>query len=71
MDQLSDKDGDAMDIIEESGTVGGVSVEESRSLGEETDLHADDEDADGEVDGSDKGDDVIDPSWEDVYEQEV
>jgi transcription factor IIIB subunit 2 len=68
-----DMDADGMDIIEEEGGAVGVVAgkeKEKEVGGEETDGNLD-EDADGEEEGSDKGEEVIDTGWEDVYEQEV
>jgi hypothetical protein len=68
-------DADGMYIIEEKGgAVGVVAGKEKengvRVGGEETDGNLDN-DADGEEEGGDKGEEVIDIGWEDVYEQEV
>jgi len=70
-----DMDADGMYIIEEKGgAVGVVAGKEKengvRVGGEETDGNLDN-DADGEEEGGDKGEEVIDIGWEDVYEQEV
>ncbi|KAF7980980.1 hypothetical protein HWV62_35786 [Athelia sp. TMB] len=62
------------EVIEEGGAVGvrrATTADQVRSAGHTTDGVMDDEDADGEEEGSDKGDDIVDAGWEDVYEQEV
>lgn len=67
-------EGIGMEVIEEEGGavgVGAVHTETKIVGGEDMDANADDEDAYGEEDASEKGDDVINPGWEDVYEQEV
>jgi len=69
-----DADADGMEVIEEEGgAVGTVAgkAKAKRVGGEETDGNVFDEDADGEEEGSEKGDEVIDTGWEEVYEQEV
>jgi transcription factor IIIB 90 kDa subunit len=63
-----------MEVIEEEGGAVGVVANKEKAKGvrgEEMDGNLDDEDADGEEEGSEKGDEVIDTGWEDVYEQEV
>ncbi|KIM73778.1 hypothetical protein PILCRDRAFT_828829 [Piloderma croceum F 1598] len=68
-----DMDADGMDVIEEEGGAVGVVArkEKEKDIGrEETDGNLDD-DADGEEEGSDKGEEVLDTGWEDIYEQEV
>lgn len=67
-------DANGMDIIEEEGGAVGVAAgkeKAKRTDGEATVGHLEDEDADGEEEGSEKGDEVIDTGWEEVYEQEV
>ena len=68
-----DMDANGMDVIEEEGGAVGVVAgkeKEKGAGGEETDGNLDD-DADGEEEGSDKGEEVLDTGWEDIYEQEV
>lgn len=62
------------EVIEEGGVVGvgrATAVEQASTAGDITDGIIDEEDADGEEEGSEKGEDIIDTGWEDVYEQEV
>jgi transcription factor IIIB subunit 2 len=63
---------DGMEIIEEEGGAVGVQANKAKAInGAETDGNLEDEDADGEEEGSDKGEDIIDTGWEEIYEQEV
>jgi transcription factor IIIB subunit 2 len=74
IDPQGDGGGEGMEVIEEEGGAVGVGVvgEKAKEVGgEEADGNLEDEDAYGEDEGSEKGDDVIDTGWEDVYEQEV
>ena len=69
-----DADADGMEIIEEEGGAVGIMAgkENEKSVGgEETGGNLEDEDAEGEEEGSDKGEEVVDTGWEDIYEQEV
>lgn len=68
------EEGGGMEVIEEEGGAVGVGAGGEKAKGaveEEIEGNLYDEDADGEDEGSEKGDDVIDTGWEDVYEQEV
>lgn len=68
-----------VEVIEEGGAVSAgigqvpmaTTAEQADTAGDITDGIMDDDDADGEEEGSDKGDDTVGPVWEDVYEQEV
>lgn len=74
IDPQDDAVGEGMEVIEEEGGAVGVRTVGKKAkevAAEDIDGNMEDEDAYGEDEGSDKGDDVIDPGWEDVYEQEV
>ena len=74
IDLQSNEVGEGMEVIDEEGGIIGVGTvgENAKEVyGGNFELNMEDEDAYGEDEGSEKGDDVIDTGWKDIYEQEV